>query len=199
VDTSEFVRQALAAGVAAASAAVNEHPRNYPVPDRSHTAVLLDDDMARQFRQQAVLMLDPAHPLYHDCVSVQQPSHVASVIQQSWTTYAAGKIGLLRNPHPTAYGLHCAMLHARPEVLLHCVRQWAGFSMTGADGKLIPADQIRLADLQFSGPCDTCMCALTTAPAVHHTRHQLAQARLTPTVHRLNAPSPRIQTRGDIA
>jgi len=191
------VRQALAAGVAAASDAVDEHPRNYPISDRSHTAVLLDDDIARQFRQQAVLMLDPAHPLYHQCVTVQQPSHVASVIQHSWQTYATGKIGLLKNPHPTAYGLHCAMLHTRPEVLLHCVRQWAGFSMTGKDGKLIPADQIRLADLQFDGPCHTCMCALTTAPAVKHTRHQLDQARLTPTVQ--NAPTPRIQTRGSVA
>ena len=199
LDTSEFVQQALAAGVSAASAAMNEHPRNYPVPDRSHTAVVLNDDMARQFRQHAVLTLDPAHPLYHQCVTVQEPSHVASVVQQSWQTYATGKIGLLRNPHPTAYGLHCAMLHTRPEVLLHCVRQWVGFSMTGKDGKLIPADQIRLSDLQFDGPCDSCMCALTTAPAVRHTRHQLDRARLNTTVHRLNAPSPRIQTRGSIA
>jgi hypothetical protein len=162
---------------------------------------VLDDDMARQFRQNAVLTLDPAHPLYHQCVTVQEPSHVASVVHQSWQTYATGKIGLLRNPHPTAYGLHCAMLHTRPEVLLHCVRQWAGFSMTGKDGKLIPADQIRLSDLRFDGPCDTCMCALTTAPAVRHTRHhwQLNQARLNTTVHRLNAPSPRIQTRGSVA
>ena len=200
LDTSEFVRQALAAGVSAASAAVQEHPRNYPVPDRSHTAVVLDDDMARQFRQHAVLMLDPAHPLYTQCVTVQEPSHVASVVQQSWQTYATGKIGLLKNPHPTAYGLHCAMLHTRPEVLLHCVRQWAGFSLTGSDGKLIPADQIRLADLQFAGPCDSCMCALTTAPAVRHTRHQLNQAQLRPTVHQLlSAPSSRVQTRGSIA
>ena len=199
LDTSEFVRQALAAGVSAASAAVSEHPRNYPVPDRSHTPVVLNDDIARQFRQNAVLMLDPAHPLYHQCVTVQEPSHVASVVQQSWQTYATGKIGLLKNPHPTAYGLHCAMLHTRPEVLLHCVRQWVGFSMTGKDGKLIPADQIRLSDLHFEGPCDTCMCALTTAPAVRHTRHQLDQARLNTTVHRLNAPSPRIQTRGSVA
>jgi hypothetical protein len=193
------VRQALAAGVSAASAAVSEHPRNYPVPDRLHTPVVLNDDIARQFRQNAVLMLDPAHPLYHQCVTVQEPSHVASVVQQSWQTYATGKIGLLKNPHPTAYGLHCAMLHTRPEVLLHCVRQWVGFSMTGKDGKLIPADQIRLSDLRFEGPCDTCMCALTTAPAVRHTRHQLDQARLNTTVHRLNAPSPRIQTRGSVA
>ena len=196
------MRQALAAGpgVSAASAAVNEHPRNFPVPDRSHTAVVLDDDMARQFRQHAVLMLDPAHPLYTQCVTVQEPSHVASVVQQSWQTYATGKIGLLKNPHPTAYGLHCAMLHTRPEVLLHCVRQWAGFSLTGSDGKLIPADQIRLADLQFAGPCDSCMCALTTAPAVRHTRHQLNQAQLRPTVHQLlSAPSSRVQTRGSIA
>ena len=199
VDTSQFVRQALVAGVSAASAAVREHPRDYPIPDREHTAVVLDDNMARQFRQHAVLMLDPAHPLYHQCVTVQEPSHVASVVQQSWQTYATGKIGLLRNPHPTAYGLHCAMLHTRPEVLLHCVRQWAGFSMTGADGKLIPADQIRLADLQFEGPCDSCMNALTTAPAVRHTRHQLTQSRLAPRVHQLSAPSPRVQTRGSIA
>ncbi len=47
LDTSEFVRQALAAGVSAASAAVNEHPRNYPVPDRSHTAVLRDKETCK--------------------------------------------------------------------------------------------------------------------------------------------------------
>ena len=199
LNASEFVRQALTAGVSAASAAIQEHPRNFPVPDRSHTPVVLDDDLARQFRQQAVLMLDPSHPLYNQCVTVQEPSHVASVVQQSWQTFATGKIGLLKNPHPTAYGLHCAMLHTRPEVLLHCVRQWAGFSLTGTDGKLIPADRIRLADLQFDGPCDSCMCALTTAPAVRHTRHQLDQARLRPTVHQLSAPSPRVQTRGSVA
>ncbi len=69
----------------------------------------------------------------------------------------ASRMPLFVNPHPTALQLHAATAHPDVDRLLLSVRGWHGFAMTGANGKLIAAADIKRADLILDKICCTCM------------------------------------------
>ena len=200
LDTSAFVRDALASGMSDAGAhgmcgRVPDRTCSpcQPAPARPMQPVIMPDDPAHQFRQHATQLLHPEHPQYAQCVDVRSAAQMEAVLQRSYRLYTAGKISLFRRPHPTARQLHEATLHTRPQVLIYCVKSWPGFCLTGPDGRLIPAAMIRLSDLEFDGVCNTCMLARTTAPPVRHTHHQRDQARSQSRPQ--TAPARRVSTR----
>ena len=84
----------------------------------------------------------------------------------------ASRMPLFVNPHPTALQLHAATAHPDVDRLLLSVRGWHGFAMTGANGKLIAAADIKRADLILDKICCTCMACKSNAVASHHTHHQ---------------------------
>jgi hypothetical protein len=84
----------------------------------------------------------------------------------------ASRLPLFVNPHPTALQLHAATAHPDVDRLLLSVRGWHGFVMTGANGKLIAAADIKRSDLVLDKLCCTCMACKSNAVASHHTHHQ---------------------------
>ena len=84
----------------------------------------------------------------------------------------ASRLPLFVNPHPTALQLHAATAHPDVDRLLLSVRGWHGFAMTGANGKLIAAADIKRSDLVLTKLCCTCMACKSNAVASHHTHHQ---------------------------
>jgi len=84
----------------------------------------------------------------------------------------ASRLPLFVNPHPTALQLHAATAHPAVDRLLLSVRGWHGFVMTGANGKLIAAADIKRSDLVLDKLCYTCMACKSNAVASHHTHHQ---------------------------
>ena len=59
----------------------------------------------------------------------------------------ASRLPLFIHPHPTALQLHAATAHTDVERLLLSARCWHGFAMTGANGKLFAAADIKRSDL----------------------------------------------------
>ena len=84
----------------------------------------------------------------------------------------ASRLPLFVNPHPTALQLHAATAHPDVDRLLLSVRGWHGFVMTGTNGKLIAAADIKRSDLVLDKLCCTCMACKSNAVASHHTHHQ---------------------------
>ena len=111
---------------------------------------------------QLRIQVGSLYPQHHSAHSVRFDEEVRSTAgRRPYETrdveHSAGdtasRLPLFAHPYPTALQLHAATAHTDVERLLLSARCWHGFAMTGANGKLFAAADIKRSDLVLDRLC----------------------------------------------